>query len=206
LGGKKMFAYFMNGVKRGIVKYRQSRYEYTIYYLPFSSETAKEVIQFFGNRYRDGKLCLDVDESYISENIQGNKSIAYIKVNEQGYDDYATASLKVINWCHHPTPQVFVMALCRSGSQKSQGSPVGALFKLSERIAHRLGEKYIYLFPQQGDGVQKLIEIYKGYGFMPTACHLPGEYPMRKRIHRSTKGSKRQSGGTRKKRRSSQIR
>jgi len=187
----------------GLLTYRKKLYEYTIYFTPLTQDTTEEVIKFFGNRIRDGKLCLGVNEKYISDNIKGNKSIAYIKVNERGYDDYATASLKSINWCQLSTPQIFVMTLCRSGSHKSTVSPVGALFKLSEIIAKNMGEKFIYLFPQQGEGVEKLIEIYKGYGFRPNSCNIPGEYPMRKKISGHFSNRSKRYFGTRKRRRSS---
>jgi len=147
----------------------------------------KEVIHFFGNRYHNGAKCFDIDESYISENIEEMSTYAYIRVNEVGYDDHATAFIYIKNWCHQPTPQVFIMTLCRSGSQRSKYSPVNILFELSESIARALNQKYIYLFPERGDGFQKLIEVYKGYGFHPTSdCYLTdeykNEYPMRRKI------------------------
>jgi hypothetical protein len=174
----------MKDIKQGAVKYRKKIYDYTIYFMPLTPETESEVIQFFGNRFRDGKRCLGVDENYIENNIRNNSSVAYIKVNERGFDDYATASLKMINWCVNgpAPPQAFIMALCRTGSQKSLYSPILILFKLLEQLTIQQYKKsHLYLFPQKGDGMQKLIEIYRNYGFSPTECILPGEYVLRKK-------------------------
>lgn len=176
----------MNGVKKGSINYKRKTYDYTVYYMPLSPKVVNEVIHFFGNRFREGKRCLEVDEKYIQDNILYNDSIAYIKVHERGYDDYATASLKLSNWCseNSSTEEVFVMALCRSGNQKSKYSPVNILFKLSEQIAHKLKKKHIYLFAQKGEGQSRLIEIYKNYGFEPIHClRIPSEFSLRKKIN-----------------------
>ena len=162
--------------------YQNKKYLYTVYSAPLG-EYRDEIIHIFGNRWLNGKKCLGIDEEYSKYIIDNGYSSIFIVVHEENTEDYASASLSIKPRCFDdPETQIFVMELCRHGTKTSETSPVKVLFKVVEKIAKKLDKKYIYLNPQPGEGINKLIDIYKNYGFKKTLCPLVENYTMRKRV------------------------
>lgn len=164
------------------IKYHDKKYLYTIYSAPLG-EYREEVIHIFGNRWVNGKKCLDIDENYSRDVIDNNFSSIFVVVHEENTEDYASASLSIKPHCFDdPETQIFVMELCRHGNKTSEISPVKILFKIVGKIAKKLNKKYIYLNPQPGEGMNTLINIYNNYGFKKTYCPKVKYYTMRKKI------------------------
>ena len=99
----------------GVIEYKNKKYQYTVYFTPLSPDEADDVIHFFGNRFHKGERCFNIEESYIVDTLTEKENYAYIRVNEVGHDDHATAIIYFADWCKKSKKQVFVMTLCRSG-------------------------------------------------------------------------------------------
>lgn len=171
------------GKLTGEIKYKKI-YTYCIYSFPLK-EYRDEIISLLDNRWRNGKRCFDVDENYAKEIIDGGNNSHFIIINEKNTEDYASATLGVGDYCGNKKIQAFIFNLCRYGSKTSIVSPVKVLFDvIGKHILqeYKLKIKHLYLNPQPGEGIDKLIKIYKIYGFRKTDCPKNRHYTMRKKI------------------------
>jgi len=165
----------------GSVKY-QKTYLYTIYLSP--KEDREEIVRIFGNRWQNGKRCLGVDEEATKNEIDNTSGSVYIVVHEKNTEDYATASMNVEDLCFKKNyAQAWIWQLCRHGEKTSVISPVKVLFEIvGQFVLQKFKNRYLYLNPQPGEGIEKLKGIYQKYGFTETYCPEYDLYTMRKKI------------------------
>lgn len=165
-------------------------YEYVLYLPNFSDEEKEEIIQKFGNRMQNGKICLDVDEDTVRHMIDTGNISAYIIINEKDKDETASASIQIYNWCPKPrkkTYTAFINDLCRilgPSGIKNAVSPVNALMYFMEQlVAQNLNKNDIYLFVDGKDINNKtgLMSLYKNkYGFIENSDESPTLCPINK--------------------------
>ena len=166
-------------------------YEYTIYLMPLkNTRYANEIINFFGNREQNGEKCLEITEDDIDNYLTNpNPSVsAFIKVNQQGYDEIASGSIQIYNWCNREPEdndtlkdsQIWINDVCRiigPSNIRSSGEPIKAFFTLIEQIAiQKLGKNEVYLMVEKNKpGTNKLIQIYSSnkYNFVLAPCIEP---------------------------------
>jgi hypothetical protein len=163
----------------GSIKY-QKTYLYTIYISP--EEHRDEIVRIFGNRWNNGKKCFGMNEKDVEYSI--NRLSIYIVVHEKNTNDYASSYMTIEDRCFHKDKaQVWIWALCRHGEKSSVISPVKVMFDvIGEFVLQKLNKNYLYLFPEPGEGIEKLKSIYRNYGFVETYCPDAREYAMAKKL------------------------
>ena len=67
--------------------YNSETYEYSLYLPAFDEDTKKEVIDYFGDRKQNGRICLDVDKKVV-EAIKIIRTQLYINKKDDGNIDY----------------------------------------------------------------------------------------------------------------------
>jgi hypothetical protein len=156
--------------------YKGLNYEYTLY-LPILVDTERsEVITKFGNRMQKGKICLDVNETVVSNYLVNGDVSAYIIVNEVGSDETASGTLQIYDWCSGnkqllANAFVWINDVCRilgPSGVKTTASPIGPLFYFMEQLTvQNIKKPDIYLFVDTHDENNKnaLKNIYNNYGF-----------------------------------------
>ena len=166
----------------GSVKY-QKTYLYTIYLSP--EEHREEIVRIFGNRWNNEKRCFNMGEKDIENDI--NRLYIFIVVHEKNTEDYASSYMSIEDRCfREDRAQVWIWALCRHGVKSSIVSPVKVLFDVVGQYAlQKLKKNYLYLFPEPGEGIEKLKSVYRNYGFSETYCPYAQEYAMAKKIKRN---------------------
>jgi hypothetical protein len=167
----------------GTFGYNGLTYEYALY-LPLLTELVlieperSEVINAFGNRMQNGKVCLNRGESLITTHLDDGDVSAYIIVNQVGSDETGSGTLQIYDWCSGNNRRllknmfVWINDVCRilgPTGVKSSVSPIGALFYFMEQLTvQHLGKTDIYLFVDTHDTTNKsvLTNIYsRNYGF-----------------------------------------
>jgi hypothetical protein len=203
---------------RGEIHLDGHNFEYEVYLLPIIGGTNKHsleqnFIKRIGNRFQNGKHCLDITEEIVRKNILNNEYSAIIFVKNKAHNDSASATLQYYDWCNSGINQIWINDLCRIADKKKQPvSPVKVLFKVVEMITLQYIKelRHINLFVDNLKPDRNiLINLYKNYGFKPMSrekCAMQdsvNKYTiMRRRIFRRVRGksSKRRSvsGGHRK--------
>jgi hypothetical protein len=175
----------------GTFSYKSINYEYTLYLPVLVEPERSEVITKFGNRMQKGKICLDINETVVSNYLDGGDVSAYIIVNEVGSDETASGTLQIYDWCSGnkqslPNAFVWINDVCRilgPSGVKTTTSPIGALFYFMEQLTvQNIKKSDIYLFVDTHDESNKiaLTNIYKNYGFTlnslddTTVCPING--------------------------------
>ena len=163
----------------GFVKY-QKIYLYTVYLSP--QDHREEIVRIFGNRWHNEKRCFNMSEKDVENDI--NRLYIFIVVHEKNTQDYASSYMSIEDRCFHKdTAQAWIWALCRHGTKSSILSPVKVMFDvIGQFVLQRLKKNYLYLFPEPGEGIEKLKNIYRNYGFSETYCPDAKEYTMSKKI------------------------
>ncbi len=170
--------------RTGTIKIEDTEFEYTIYPNPHKRSDAEQesLAELFGNRFQNGKPCLDITEEFVLKNIKNNTYSALIFVKNKSHDDSATCSLQYYNWCNPGSTKdraIWINDLCRvNNSGKRLTSPVYVLFKIVEDFSKERGvyENYL-LVEDKKNSTTKLLEIYGGYKFTKNnACKVKGGY------------------------------
>jgi len=141
-------------------------------YLKYSNE----IISYFGDRYINGKRCLNIDPDYIQQ-FMYNTDAYVIVYREDHPDDIASCTIQLDNPCIVNAPesdyQVYIYDLCRVKPNKvnklNYKSPVYGLFYFIENLAYQnLSKTHIYLMVDTTVESTKntLVNIYKNYGFI----------------------------------------
>jgi len=173
---------FINKTKQnkftGVLEYQGKNFEYELYILPLHEEDKEEVIRKFGNRIRNGSVCLDLTEERVRENIENENNSGFAIVKEVGTQDVGSGSLQIYNWCNEKkgksAAQLWIHDVCRiiePGTPKSIISPIKVLFHLFEQLAiYNLNKRSIHLMVEESEK-NVLVPIYQSYGFiaMPMA-------------------------------------
>lgn len=204
----------------GEVRIEGEDFKYKAYLLPIIGddddkimEVENELITIIGNRMQNGKHCLDIDETIVSDNIDNDEYSAIVVVENKHHNDIASGTIQYYDWCKIGKKQIWINDLCRISTNKQKVSPIKALLKVFEKLTKKYVKKsdYIYLMVDNEDqiGAPVLIDIYKKYGFevtTKTECAMDdpdNEYTlMRKRIKKKlrSKTKKHNSKGGRKSR------
>jgi hypothetical protein len=140
---------------------------YEIYLLPIIGseidkikEKEQELVTRIGNRKQNGKICLDIDETLVRENILYNDYSSIVFVKNKNYDDNASGTMQLYDWCND---------LCRISAEKRNFSPIKALLQVFEMITIKYTKniKYIHLMvdKEKPDEAEILKNIYIKYGF-----------------------------------------
>ena len=169
----------------GEIKYKTS-FLYTIYSSPLDEER-EEVFGIFNNRWRNGERCFGMGEDYAKHIVYSGHSSIFIVVHEKDTEDYASATINIKNHCKmNKDNQAFIMDLCRHGIKSSTLSPVNVLFDIiGQFLLQKFKIQKLYLNPQPGKGMDKLIEVYQKYGFRKAKCPGNKYFTMRKKIKKS---------------------
>lgn len=176
--------------RTGTIKIEDTEFEYTIYPNPHkrSDDEQESLAEIFGNRFQNGKPCLDITEEFVLKNIKKNTYSALIFVKNKSHDDSATCSLQYYNWCNPGSTKdraIWINDLCRvNNSGKRPPSPVYVLFKIVEDFSKERGvyENYL-LVEDKKNSTTKLLEIYGGYKFIRNnSCKVEGGYIAMKKV------------------------
>jgi hypothetical protein len=170
-------------------------YQYALY-LPLLTEQVlieperSEVINAFGNRMQNGKVCLNINESIITKHLDDGNVSAYIIVNQVGSDETGSGTLQIYDWCSGNNRRllknrfVWINDVCRilgNSGVKTAVSPIGALFYFMEQLTvQNMGKTDIYLFVDTHDTTNKsvLTNIYsRNYGFVLNSDDDPSICP-----------------------------
>jgi hypothetical protein len=193
----------------GKIKHEGVKFTYEVYLFPIveeSDNTIKEsLIKRIGNRIKDGKICLDIDETIVRRNIDNNdySAMAFVKnISDPDSHDEASGTIQYFDWCQEGKPQLWLCDLCRitGGKEKPAVSPLKALMCVFENVCIKLlknKQKYLNLMVETGKtDTDILVSIYKKYGFkiIKSGCVVEDTIAMRRPISFSKTG-----GGTRKK-------
>ena len=156
--------------------YNSETYEYSLYLPAFDEDTKNEVINYFGDRRQNGRICLDVDKKVVEEYIDHGDISAYIIVNKSGSDDKASGTLQVYDHCSGNSQTldnayVWISDLCRiTGPSGVKTESVNALMYFMEQLTvQNLGKTDIHLFVDTTDAANKagLMRLYRDrYGFI----------------------------------------
>ena len=179
----------------GTFTYNKLTYEYALY-LPLLTEQVlieperSEVINAFGNRMQNGKVCLNLNESIITKHLDDGNVSAYIIVNQVGSDETGSGTLQIYDWCSGNNRRllknrfVWINDVCRilgNSGVKSSASPIGALFYFMEQLTvQHMGKTDIYLFVDTHDTMNKSVlnNIYsRNYGFILNSDDDPSICP-----------------------------
>ena len=161
----------------GNFPFNSETYEYTLYLPKFDEATKKEVIDYFGDRKQNGRICLDVDKKAVKDYIKNGDISAFIIINKSGSDDKASGTLQVYDHCSGNTDQrldnayVWISDLCRiTGPSGVKTESVNALMYFMEQLTvQNLEKPEIYLFVDTTDAANKagLMRLYRDrYGFI----------------------------------------
>ena len=166
-------------------------YEYTIYLMPLKNTIyPNEIISFFGNREQNGEKCLEITEADINNYLTNPipSVSAFIKVNQIGFDETASGTIQIYNWCNREPndydtldySQIWINDVCRiigPSNTRSTGEPIKAFFTLIEQFAiQKLEKNKVYLMVEKNKpGTNKLIQIYSSnkYNFVLAPCIEP---------------------------------
>lgn len=164
----------------GFFQYDQTEYKYTFYLVPIVRKLPKteerEIINYFGNRLRKGKICLDVDETTVRYYLDNDLVSAFVMVKPRNVNNIASGTIQIINRCHISAPSpdnieyadIWVNDICRiSQTGKEGGEPLKALFFLIEQLAiQNLGKSNIKLYiDRDPSNVSFLKPTYEQIGF-----------------------------------------
>ena len=83
----------------GSFSHNRLTYEYILYLPDLVDPERREVITKFGNRMQKGKVCLDINESVVTNYLNNGDVSAYVIVNEVGSDETASGTLQIYDWC-----------------------------------------------------------------------------------------------------------
>jgi len=176
-------------------------YEYYLFPLIGANKeiVEKSLIHRFGNRIQNGEKCLHIEESAVTRNMKHNEYSSMIFVKNRRYEDSASCSLQLYDWCNTGKDQIWINDLCRIASEKQTISPVKILFKVVEMIIKkytlRLNFMNLMVDNEKVDSTQILISIYQKYGFevIPEQkCSMNnGKYTLMRRRIKNPKSTKR---------------
>jgi hypothetical protein len=149
---------------------------YEIYLLPIIGseidkikEKEQELVTRIGNRKQNGKICLDIDETLVRENILYNDYSAFVFVKNKNYDDNASGTMQLYDWCNSGNNQIWINDLCRISTEKRNFSPIKALLQVFEMITIKYTKniKFIHVMvdKEKPDEAEILKNIYSKYGF-----------------------------------------
>jgi hypothetical protein len=160
----------------GEVRIEGQDFKYKAYLLPIIGDdddkimdVENELVKQLGNRMQNGKHCLDIDETIVSDNIDNDEYSVIVFVENKHHNDVASGTIQYYDWCENGKKQLWINDLCRIATNKQKVSPLKALLKVCEKLAKKYIKKsdYIYLMVDNEDqtGAPVLIDIYKKYGF-----------------------------------------
>jgi len=175
----------------GTFQYDEMEYKYTFYLVPIIRKLPKteerEIISYFGNRLRKGKICLDVDETTVRYYLDNNLVSAFLMVQPLGINNIASGTIQIINRCHTSSPSphnieyadVWANDICRISQNGDEGKPFKALFFLIEQLAvQNLGKTNIKLYiDRDPSNVTFLKPTYERIGFDLNVDDTPSMCP-----------------------------
>ena len=131
----------------GTFQYDGMEYKYTFYLVPITRKLPKreerEIISYFGNRMRKGKICLEVDEETIRYYLDNDLVSAFLMVQPVGINNIASGTMQIVNRCYKSSlspdnieyADVWTNDICRISENGAGGDPLKALFFLMEQLA-----------------------------------------------------------------------
>ena len=153
----------------------------------------QHLLKLFSNNIKDGKPCLDITDYSFINNIVRREYLAYIYIKNKDHNDYAIGALQYTNWCtdddddDKAPKQLWIHALCRIQDPQIKKnnpsiklkSPLSVLFDVVRdfSIKYSITENYLLVDNYAKTGADKLLEIYKNYGFKRDAsCNIIPNY------------------------------
>jgi hypothetical protein len=182
----------------GKIKHEGVKFSYELFLFPIVEESdsaiKESLIKRIGNRIKDGKICLDIDETIVRRNIDNNdySAMAFVKnISDPDSQDEASGTIQYFDWCQEGKPQLWLCDLCRitGGKEKPAVSPLKALMRAFEDVCIKLlknKQKYLYLMVEEGNHeTDILVSIYKKYGFeiVNSGCVVENTIVMRRSIY-----------------------
>lgn len=160
--------------------FNSTEYVYTLYLIPIIRDIPKneqnEIINYFGNRMRDGKICLDVDEDTISYYLYYGYVSAFVMVQPLGINNIASGTLQIYNRCYLSSSDseeenkadVWINDVCRISDNGNEGNPLKGMFFLMEQlVVQNLGKNNIKLFIEPHEKNKSMLKpIYESHGFI----------------------------------------
>lgn len=196
----------------GTLELNSTTFEYAIYPNPhkkipinYNKITNKErqdfeelnlIISIFGNRIQKNTPCLNINETFVKDNIYTHSYAALIFVKNSKKDDSTTTSLQYSNWCEGEDPnknkKLWINDLCRINHSNSSGpSPTAAIFKIIENFSKERKLNFNYLMVDKDkSSTDKLISIYNKYGFTIDETCLDSKTIIMKKTLKNSGGSR----------------